>query len=115
MNVCNCLFPCRVDTTRSQLGKVFAKDMREEEEAEVRAYLDHVESTRNQVFGELSGPHLFGEFSLADIMVAPMLPMVMKSKKSALNLSQHPHTRKARFTWTYSMELDSFCYLCWSG
>jgi glutathione S-transferase len=71
--------------------KVFAKDLDSKDEAEIVSVLDKIESTQNQRFGELTGPHLFGEFSLADITVAPFVPVIMDCGRSSVNLSQHPH------------------------
>ena len=83
-----------MDSTPSKLTSVLAKNMGSEDEAEVIAFLDKVEATQNQLFGELSGPHLFGHFSLADVMVAPFLPVFMDSPRSSVNLDQHPHVKK---------------------
>lgn len=78
------------------VAKIFSKNFTEESEAEMSDILDKIEATKDQLFGELSGPHLFGTFSLADIVVAPVLPVLMQSKKSAINLSQHPHVKEVR-------------------
>jgi Glutathione S-transferase, C-terminal domain len=37
------------------------------------------------------GPYLFGEFSLADITVAPFLPPLQRAEIPAVNLSNFPH------------------------
>lgn len=84
-----------VDSTPSPLTKVFTKDFDSAAEAEVTGFLDKIEATKNQLFGELSGPYLFGEFSIADIMVAPFLPVIMESSRTSVNLDQHPHVKKA--------------------
>lgn len=68
----------RVDSTPSPLTKVFTKDFDSAAEAEVAGFLDKIEATKNQLFGELSGPYLFGEFSIADIMVRPQRVCVLQ-------------------------------------
>jgi glutathione S-transferase len=88
---------CRWEETPKPLTKVFTKDMDSETEAEIVAFLDKIEAVKDQLFGEQSGPHLFGEFSLADITVAPFLPIIMESNRDAVNLSRHPHVKQVRF------------------
>lgn len=84
----------RVNSTQAPFSKALAADIDSEVEGQLVAFLDKVEATKSQLFGDLSGPHIFGEFSLADVMVAPILPIAMESDRETVNLSQHPHVKK---------------------
>lgn len=64
-----------------------------EEQAEamdtLAAFLDSLEAQ----IEKNGGPFLFGDFSLADITVAPFLPRLVDSCHDSINLSKHPNIK----------------------
>jgi hypothetical protein len=81
--------------SRSMVSLTFAQAPPTEEQKPVVdslvAFLDELEKTVE----EHGGPHLFGDFSLADITVASFLPHLKHAKIDAINLQRHPRVAKA--------------------
>jgi hypothetical protein len=70
----------------AMLFKANSDGLPAEELAEVVDALDQFEATVKK----WGGPFLFGDFSLADVFLAPILPVLQLSPNPAVNLSQHP-------------------------